>query len=209
MVESCIVIVFLCLLFLGLFQLAHAYVARDVLHHSAARAARAKTVGFNQWMVEKTLRVAAIPNAGPLLQPVVPPGDPALTAALASLGPGDLWDFALRATPRAPSLNDELRAIPDYLASVNRAQGGQVLDYRDWGTIRYAISTGAGAVSGSGAADLITARVWQPHDLLVPLAPLAAGDLNAFANAPSNSLTLIGRYEIENHYPLYLDDQYW
>ena len=209
MIESCIVIVFLCLFFLGLFQLAHAYVARDVLYHAAARAARAKTVGFNQWMVEKTARVAAIPNAGSLTYPAVSTVDPVLDNALATYGPGALWDFALRSATRSPTIDTELARIPEYLASYNAPRAGNVLDYDKWDTISAPrISVSAGAVLGSGAGSLITARVEQPHDLLVALGALSSGDLDGL-QAPPGQILLAGHYAIEEHYSLYLDDQNW
>ena len=212
MIESCIVIVFLCLLFMGLFQLAHAYVSREVLYYAAARAARAKTVGLNQWMVEKTMRVAAIPNAGRLVEPVVPGQDAALANALATLSPGQIWDFALKASPRSPTIDTELARVPEYLASDNEARAHHILDYDLWDTIGEngypEISVGAGAIIDPSAGSLITARVKQPHELLVALGALTADDLNGLQQAPGNVL-LIGSYQIEDHYSLYLDDSNW
>ena len=209
MIESCIVIVFLCLFFLGLFQLSHAYVARDVLYHAAARAARAKTVGFSQWMVEKTARVAAIPNAGALTYPAVSTVDPALDAALATLSPGALWDFALHSATRSPTIDTELARIPEYLASYNAPRAGNVLDYANWNSIPPPVITiGPGVVLGPDAGALITAHVQQPHDLLVALGALATGDIDAL-RAPPGQILLAGHYSIEEHYALYLDDLNW
>jgi hypothetical protein len=213
MVESCIVIVFLCLLFLGLFQLVHAYVAREVLIHAAARGARAKTVGFNHWMVEKTVRVAAIPNAGALVEPAIPGGDPALTLALATLGPGDLWDFALSSAPKAASLGVELARIPNYLASDNPAQASAILDYADWPTITPDPMGLSGlALSDPSAPGAITARVRQGHHLLVATDALADADVmdpESWMNQTNEVIRLIGRFDIEAHYPFYIDDQMW
>ena len=64
MLETLLVMLVLCLLFFGLLQVALVFNAREVLHHSAARAARARAVGFNDWMTTKAQRVAAIPNSG-------------------------------------------------------------------------------------------------------------------------------------------------
>ena len=69
LVESCLVIGLTCLLFFGLLQISQLFAAREVLYHAAARGARAKTVGFNRWMVTKAVRVGAIPNAGRMLVP--------------------------------------------------------------------------------------------------------------------------------------------
>ena len=205
MIESVLVILFLCLLFLGLFQLVHTYVARDVLYHASARAARARTVGFNMWMVEKTMRVAAIPNAGALTQPALSTGDPALGIALATLQPGALWDFALQSTPRSASLGVELARIPEYLASDNILRARAILDYADWNTISPpAISLSTDIVLDPASAGTLTARVTQPHNLLVELDALREGQINPDTNT-SGRVELIGRYDIEAHYRLYLD----
>jgi hypothetical protein len=208
MIESCIVIVFLCLLFIGLFQLAHAFVAREVLCHAAARAARARSVGFNRWMVEKTARVAAIPNAGVLIEPAVAGGDQTLATLLATAQPGQLWDLALRAAPASPTAAIELARIPAYLAAYNRARAQALLDYQDWDTIippSPLIDQSAGI--DPDAAARITATVAQPHPLLLALGDLAAGVL-----APTNGderVYLSGTYSIEDHFSLYIDDQNW
>lgn len=210
MIESCIVIVFLCLLFLGLFQLIHAYVARDILYHAAARAARAKTVGFNRWMVEKTMRVAAIPNAGSLTQPVLATTDQTLANALATLKkPGALWDFALQSTPQSPTIAVELARIPDYLASGDEGSAEAILDYADWGTILPpTISSSSSIAIDPASAGTITALVQQPYDLLLPLEALGAGSLGMASQNPGQ-ITLGANYTIEANYPLYLDDNNW
>jgi len=207
MIESCIVIVFLCLLFLGLFQLIHANVAREVLYHAAARAARAKTVGFNRWMVEKTMRVAAIPNAGSLTQPNIATSDPILATALAALRPGPFWDFALRSTPQSPTLAVELARIPSYMASPNNARAQTMLDYADWNTISSSISSTRVSTDPSSAGTF-TVLVQQPHSLLVALKDLMAGNLGVPSQDPEKIL-LGAHYDIEAHYPLYLEDQTW
>lgn len=210
MIESCIVILFLCLLFLGLFQLAHAHVSREVLNYAAARAARAKTVGFNQWMVKKTMRVAAIPNAGQLLEPVVPGGDLALSTALSTLGLGDLWEFVLHSTPQSPTIHAELARIPEYMASENESRAVNLLNYEYWAAassnqIVHTIVTGVGAILNPSGGNLITVHVAQDHNLLADLGSLNNGDLDA----PGCQIRLHGHYSIEAHYPLYINDSYW
>jgi hypothetical protein len=212
MVESCIVIVFLCLLFLGLFQLVHAFVAREVLYHAAARAGRAKSVGFNQWMVEKTMRVAAIPNAGRLVEPAISTADPTLANALATLEPGQVWDYALQSSPRSAAIDIELARIPEYLASRTWSESQTILDYENWNSIQHdTIGLSAGIALTNSAAGTITMRVRQRHDLLLALADLMQGEIGNPLVAPTgtNSITLIGRYDIEAHYPLYLEDRNW
>jgi len=86
------------------------YAAQDVLDYAAARGARAKTVGFNRFMVYKTIRVGAIPNAGRLLSPVH--------------AGGPLGELAVE-TPR----------IPLYLGAQNWGELGGVLAYESWDSI--------------------------------------------------------------------------
>lgn len=69
MLETVLAVLLITLLFLGLFQLAHMVTTRILLDHAAARAARAKAVGFNDWMCLKSARVAMIPVAGRRLWP--------------------------------------------------------------------------------------------------------------------------------------------
>ena len=60
---------FITVLFLVVFQVAHMVTTKILLDHAAARAARAKAVGFNEWMCLKSARVAMIPVAGRRLWP--------------------------------------------------------------------------------------------------------------------------------------------
>jgi hypothetical protein len=212
MVESCIVICFLCLLFLGLFQLAHAYGSREVLFYAAARAARAKTVGFNRFMVQKTMMVAAIPNAGRMIEPVPDSttgnfnDDAALDHAIATMSVGQLWDFALKATPSPVTTDIELTRIPEFLDSDNMDQALDVLNYAGWSTITMLPPImGAGVGGGApDAAQAISITVCQTYtNMLISLAALNAGDITQ--NSQQDGLPLSGTYQIEAHYPLYLN----
>ena len=64
MLETVLAVFFVTLLFLGVFQVAHMVTTKILLDHAAARAARARAVGFNEWMCLKSARVAMIPVAG-------------------------------------------------------------------------------------------------------------------------------------------------
>ena len=59
-----------CLCFFGVFQISQLFASQEVLNYAAGRGARARTVGFNRFMVYKTIQVGAIPNAGRLVNPV-------------------------------------------------------------------------------------------------------------------------------------------
>ncbi len=64
MLETVFAVFFITTIFLLVFQVAHMVTARTLLDHAAARAARARSVGFNDWMCLKAARVAMIPVAG-------------------------------------------------------------------------------------------------------------------------------------------------
>ena len=69
MLETALAVLFITFLFLVVFQVAHMVTTKILLDHAAARAARAKAVGFNEWMCIKSARVAMIPVAGRRLWP--------------------------------------------------------------------------------------------------------------------------------------------
>ena len=58
MVETVVVMFVLCLVFFLVYEYANLLTAHTVVNYAAARAARARTVGFNDFMVTKTIRVA-------------------------------------------------------------------------------------------------------------------------------------------------------
>ena len=117
MVESCMVLAVLCLLLLGLFQISRLFVAEDVLQYAAARGARARAVGFNDFMVYKTMRVATIVNAGTMLEPMEHAG-PAAQRAL------------------------ERGRIPLYMGARWYHELPSILNYDDWNTITYSLIEG-------------------------------------------------------------------
>ncbi len=69
MIETVFAVTFLTVLFLTLLQLSQMLQSRILLDHAAARAARARAVGFNEFMCLKSARVAMIPVAGERLWP--------------------------------------------------------------------------------------------------------------------------------------------
>lgn len=69
MLETVLAVLFITVIFLMVFQVAHMVTSKILLDHAAARAARAKAVGFNDWMCLKSARVAMIPVAGARMWP--------------------------------------------------------------------------------------------------------------------------------------------
>jgi hypothetical protein len=112
LIESCIVMAVLCLLFMGMFQVSQLFMAQEILNFASARGARAKSVGFNSFMVRKTVRVGTIANAGRMLVPDVE-GGPAQQRAI------------------------ERSRIPLYLGSERHVRLSSILDYEDWADITH------------------------------------------------------------------------
>lgn len=114
MIETVLAVLFITFVFLTAYQLSNRLSARILLDHAAARAARAKAVGFNDFMCRKSARVAMIPVAG------------------RRVWPADL-DGA-----------DEVSRIPVYLATDHEAMARGVLDYERWETTSFDVRSGGG-----------------------------------------------------------------
>ena len=177
---------------MGLFQVSQIFAAREVLYHAAARGARAKTVGFNRWMVEKASRVAAIPNAGKMVVPDIDLADITLQEKVAGLKPGDLWSWVMGTTPTSPQFNIERARIPEYMGSETRAQAKFILDYTDWDSVDYVISPFADPI--------LHVKARQEYPLRIPLHRIFYA---------ADTLNLEGEAYIDNHYPLYIEDMNW
>jgi len=194
LIESCLAMFIICILFFGLFQISQLAAGREILYHAAARGARAKTVGFNRFMVSKSIRVASIPNAGKLISPDFVNEDFTLRDMIATLRPGELWNEILtNATPSSLQQDLESARIPEYMNSENYARASYILDYEDWDSI-------VPNVPRNSSADILEVEVSQQYPLRIPLH-------RAFYAA--DSVDLRGISAIENHYPLYIDDQDW
>ncbi|MCL1888117.1 MAG: pilus assembly protein [Kiritimatiellaeota bacterium] len=202
MIESVLVLMLMTVIFLGVFQFFYAAAARDVLDHAAARAARARAVGFNRWMTIKAARVAAIPVSGRMTMPE-PPVDTGIDRLFASGTPGRAWRRALRARPGSAQAQLENALIPDYMVSPHSNQARQTLDYEAWegGAHPLGIEWDEPNSIGAGAG-LIKYKVWRAFDLLIPWADVARGFPT---RTDPGTLTLEGRYEIERHYDYYLE----
>lgn len=193
LLESCLAIAIICLIFMGLIQVSQVLAAYDVLHHAAARGARSKTVGFNEWMVTKCVNVAAIPVSGRLRTPSFENVDQQLRGMVNSLPPGELWDAVLRETePTSGQANLELSRIPDYLYSENRARASYILDYFGWDTLSRSIRSSGNMVEVVTGMDYDLTPLWD--------------DSVHRSFYDSDSVPLHGESTIENHYPLYLTD---
>jgi len=199
LIESCIAIALLCLILFGLLQISQIFAAKEILAHAAARGARAKTVGFNRWMVRKAVKVAAIPIAGKIVEPEFINEDEFLRTMIAESKPGEAWDKALGVAPSSLQQSLERARIPEYLASYNWERAEHVLDYEHWNDVHHSV-IGA-AMADPDVSDLVLhVRARHTIPLWVPMhKAFHAGD----------ELALSADSYIENHYPLFINDMNW
>jgi hypothetical protein len=205
LIETCLAVMMIGLIFAGLLQVSQIFAAKEVLQHSALCAARAKTVGFNKWMVEKSMLVAAIPISGKMLVPDFQNINAGLEQNVTTNTPGGLWKSLLGQTTSSAQYDIEKARIPDYLASWNNARAAFELNYACWedsSQNKITVDIEGDAMSSGGSSEgspMIHATVSQDYPLWVPLH-------QAFYAA--DSVKLSADSYLENHYPLYIDDQY-
>lgn len=206
LIETCLAVGLICLLFMGILQVSQVFAGKEILQHAAACGARTKTVGFNWWMTLKSVRTAAIPNCGNMLEPDIEAGDIALNQMM-SEKPGIFWDWALNQTPASEKFALEIARIPNYLNSPDEAQARYVLNYDGWenDSLRISVS-GFTADQDQGmlipddpdvASTVIDFGVNQTYPLWVPLHETFYG---------AESIELSGQSSIENHYSHYLEN---
>ena len=205
MIESVFVIILTSLVFLVLFQYANLFSSKIILTHSAARAARCRTVGFNRWMVIKSARVASIPAAGKRITPAYAGVDPAITDALQNNRISDIWDLALHSNTRSPGAMLERGRIPDYMDSVNDPTAEHLLDYEHWETLSVDIDEDFNFDGTSPGVATVNVRMRYPF--LVSLKALINGELRN--PDEGEDMAVQGYFKIENHYPLYIEDANW
>jgi hypothetical protein len=193
MIESMIVIFLIGLIFFGILQTSLVFTAREVLHHAAARGARAKTVGFNRWMCRKAVRVATIPISGNRLTPE----NETQSVPLSSMAdtPGEMWDAAMVAQPSSADVDLEKARIPYYLGTENLPRSRHVLDYEGWHE-----GFGIDIPHYPTEAAPLEVTVEQTVPLEIPMHRVIYG---------GDKVRLIGRSRMETHYSLYLEDQDW
>ena len=107
MIETVIAVLVVTFLFLVLFSLSHLLTGKILVEHAAMRVARARAVGFNDFMCVKTARVAVIPVAGRRLWPI----DESFTTA------------------------NELARVRTYLESPDASRANGLLEYENWHTM--------------------------------------------------------------------------
>ncbi|OGV69016.1 MAG: hypothetical protein A2283_23120 [Lentisphaerae bacterium RIFOXYA12_FULL_48_11] len=197
-IESCLVLGLICVVFMTMLNVAELTAAREVLSYAAACSARSRTVGFNQFMVWKTGRIASIPNAGKMIVPEYINDDPYLRQQIASRKPGELFVDMVGAPPPASGQYQlEQARIPEYMDAGNMARAEYVLNYSAWDSI--VIDPGQGEIGGDGSIpQMLHATASQDYTNWFPLHKI-------FYNA--DVIHLQASSDIESHYTLYIDDK--
>ena len=107
MLETVLAVLCITFVFLVLFNLSHMLMGKILVEHAAMRVARARAVGFNDFMCLKTARVAVIPVAGKRLWP----------------------------TDEDFSAGKEYARVRTYLESPDAPRANGLLDYENWRTM--------------------------------------------------------------------------
>ena len=119
MVETVLAVLVVSSVFFGLFRLSRLLTGKILLEHAAMRVARARAVGFNDFMCRKAARVSVIPVAGKRKWP-----DPE----------DDSFGYA-----------EELSRMRIYLESPDEARALGLLEYEGWSKL--GIDPGDGGMS--------------------------------------------------------------
>jgi len=132
MVETSIVTVVLCLVFFLLFDYARLVNCRTVLDYAASRCARARAVGFNDFMILKTARLGTMSVSGKSL-------------------------LTMDDSDRPPSTSMLLNRMGSYLQTDSPAETHGILDFELW----QPGNLGWSCAETRGDSGEITMHVWQ------------------------------------------------
>ena len=119
MVETTIAMIVILIVFLALFNLADLTRAKLLVENASVKCARARAVGYNDFMLRKIARLATMPAAGECL-------------TVSDAGDGKL------------SYAERYYRISDYLMSDYEAQANAILDFAYWRNGGTAITASAG-----------------------------------------------------------------
>jgi len=170
MVESCIVMVLLCLILFGILQVSYVVAARNVVSYTAIATARAASVGLNDFMLHKVSHYASIPTAGPVSTPT----------GFGSAKPegksvGAMWDNAIARD------NEVVSALGTYEIAVKEAyhmagpEGFRsILDYENWQRDETGIRVGY----ERDGNNVITLEIEQTVPLVLPFSQVFFGHLD-------------------------------
>ena len=135
MVETTIALIFVLIVFLALFNLADLTRTKLLVENAAVKCARARAVGYNDFMLRKIARLATMPAAGRCLTP-------------SDDGAGTL------------SRSDRYRRIGDYLMSEYEEQADAILDF---GLFDFGVLTGAVNPDADSRATISASSTQEAH----------------------------------------------
>ena len=115
-VETMLAVLVVTFVFLALFRLSHMLTGKILVEHAAMRVARARAVGFNDFMCKKAARVAVIPVAGKRLWPDSEKDDEPSGGGDASAHNDKAFTYRVRT----------------YLESPDEARARGLLEYEHW-----------------------------------------------------------------------------
>ncbi len=153
MVESIIVLFFLCIVFFLVFDYARLLICNTTLDYAASRAARARTVGFNDFMVLKTARLGAMAVSGECLTKINNDSTPSTAALVSRMG--------------------------SYLQTANPSETYGILDFELWNNG----NLGWSCAEPHGDVGELTMNVWQRQHVFNTLNPSGASDCDEAAMA--------------------------
>ena len=149
LVESCLVLIVLCLILFGLLQASYMVGARDILSFATMASARSAQVGHDDFMVEKTALYFGIPVAGPILNPSFR----STRRTPDTRTPEQRWSSAVNLNSGIYSAQyyAEKKRKTDFYLSESESEMRSVLDYDNWQssvtTPDVVRATGSGMVS--------------------------------------------------------------
>ncbi|MCF7849213.1 MAG: pilus assembly protein [Kiritimatiellales bacterium] len=209
LIESCLVIMMLCVILFGILQVAYLISARDVISFTAFAAARSATVGMEDEFVDRVVRTVSIPTAGPMLVP----GSVITHATLGAGGPGDMWDRALANSPSSEQFWVENYLIPVYLGAEEEGMLDGILNYLNWVASDGRITSEIGR-SNSSFVDVLVqqdvplafpfARAFFRKDMGQIIRKNESGNY-VYREVPVYSIEQ--EFNMENHSALYLTNQ--
>ncbi len=151
LVESVIVMFFLCIVFFLLFDYARLLLCRTTLDYAASRAARARAVGFNDFMVLKTARLGAMSVSGECLTRINGDDTPSTAALVSRMG--------------------------SYLQTSSPAETYGILNFELWNNG----NLGWSCAEAHGDVGELTMNVWQRQRVFNTLNPSGAADCDEAA----------------------------
>ena len=202
MIESLVVLLALLTIFLFLFQFTDIFTAKLMLSHAASRAARARAVGMNSYMVVKSARVAMIPASGARITP-----SNSDMNLLNDISPGDSFDNVFTSAVQMGAGSEiaraELNRIPLFLAAENDAVARAILDYELWDATDIRATA-----SNLGDTGEVHAEITQKRPLFNGLEHESPSDgiIQCGQCFKKDYVDIRGEYDIENHASLYLED---